>query len=336
VHRIGIVGSNLYGRIHAQAFAKHPRATVVGLALARGDHETDLASQLGIRRYDSVSNLLDETGPDVLCICSGTAQHAEHALLAVGEGLHVLCERPIAMQLEQAMRIRSAVSEACVTFMVGHVLRFWPEYVEARKILSSGELGRILSVTPSRVSGTLSSAWRQRLLNADLGLGVLEALVHDMDYLGWLLGMPGSVYAHGLRASSGAWGQVQCLIEFPTGQQAQSEASYLVPLTFPLYMYLRVLAEKGALVYQFQGALSDRGTSTREIVISRLGDSPEELEVPVYDAYEQEVDYFLSCVEDGKQPELGTVEQAIQALSMILTVADSATEESRTSPDSVT
>jgi UDP-N-acetylglucosamine 3-dehydrogenase len=332
VHRVGIVGANLYGRIYAQSFAKQPEVKLVGLAPARGDGETELAAQLGIKQYDSVPQMLDEAHLDVLCVCSATAEHADHTLLAAAAGVHVLCERPIAMSLEEAQRMIAAVSEAQVTFMVGHVLRFWPEYVAVNDLLASGELGQVRSATTSRVSGTLSPPWQQRLLDPGLGFGSLEALIHDMDYLGWVLGTPLSIHAQGIKAPSESWGQMQCLIEFANGGHAQSEASYLVPLSFPLSMYLRVLAEKGTVVFEFRGALSSRGASTRNLMVTRVGGTPEVLDVSASDAYESQISYFLRCIETGQQPELGTAKQATQALAMILAAARSAAQGETVSP----
>lgn len=332
MYRVGVVGANLYGRIYAEAFRKQPDVAVVGMAPAHGDYEEDMAAQLGIQPYENVTQLLDDNKLEVLCICSGTAEHAAHTLLAAEAGVHVLCERPIAMSLDEAQKMTTAVSQANVTFMVGHVLRFWPEYVVARELLADGELGQILSMTTSRVSGTLSDPWQKRLLDPELGLGALEALIHDMDYLNWLLGTPQAIYAQGLKAASGAWGQLQSLMTFSGGAQAQAESSYLVPLTFPLSMYLRVLAEKGTLVFDFRGALSDRGTSTRRLVLTRVGRSPEVLEVPDQDAYVEEVAYFLKCVEMEKQPDLGSGSQATEALAMILAGSQAGAQEKRIAP----
>lgn len=294
------------------------------MARARGDYETDLPERLGVPGFDTVPQLLDVAGPNVLCICSATAEHKEHTLLAASAGAHVLCERPIALDLQQAREMQEAASRAKSILMIGHVLRFWPEYVMAKTLIDSGELGRILSVTTQRVSGTLSAQWQQRLLDNHLGLGALEALVHDMDYLAWLLGPPTAVYAQGLQSDSGAWGQAQCLLKFQNQEQALAEASYLVPLTFPLSMHLRVLAEGGTLVYDFRGALSSRGTSTRSLVLTRTNGTPEVLDVPPADAYTEEVAYFLRCIEERRRPELGTPEQAKLALEVLLATASSA------------
>lgn len=326
MYRVGIVGANLYGRIYGQTFAKQAETQLVGLVSARGDRETELAAQLGVKHYENLSQMLDEANLDILCVCSTTAEHLDHTLLATAAGVNVLCDRPIAMTVEEALQMTAAVAKAKVIFMVGHVLRFWPEYVVAQELLSSGELGQIQSITTSRVSGTLSTPWQTRLLDPDLGLGALEALIHDLDYLGWVQGRPASIYAHGIKASSGAWGQMQCLLKFANGSQAQVESSYLVPLAFPLSMYLRVLADKGTLVFEFRGALSDRGTSTRTLMVTRANGTPEVLEVPSGDAYGNQIAYFLRCVETGQQPELGSAEQATDALQILASIMRSANQ----------
>ena len=317
MHKVGIVGSNLYGQIYARTFGKQAGVQLVGLTSAQGDDALDLASQVGIPHYESLPQLIEVARPNILCICSATAEHAEHVELAAQAGAHIICDRPIAKNLDEARRIIRSVTNAQVKMMVGQVLRFWPEYVAVQNILESGEIGQVVSVTTSRVSGTLSPSWQNRLLDPDLGFGVLEALIHDIDFIGWLIGKPSKIDAIGLKHASGAVGQIQCLLRFPEGQQASCEASYLVPLTFPLSMYLRLLAEEGTLVYEFRGALSAAGTSSRSLILTRTGQQPQVVDVNIGDAFEALVTYFLECVETDKQPQLGSLEQAVQALETI-------------------
>jgi UDP-N-acetylglucosamine 3-dehydrogenase len=326
VYRVGVVGTNLYGQIYARAFAEQPHVHVVGIAKSEGDYDVDCAAGLGLDLYPNLGQMLAERELDVVCVCSATANHADDALAALSRGIHVLCERPIAMSVADARTMAAAADRERTVLMVGHVLRFWPEYVVAKQILDSGELGSVRSVTASRVSGTLNPEWQNRLLNPRLGLGSLEALFHDVDYVAWLVGQLSLVQAQGVRSPGGSWGQVQCLFRGIGGEIIQAETSYLVPLTFPLSMYLRVEAEQGTIVYDFRGALSSRGTSTRRLVVTRDDGEPEVVDVPSADAYAAEVSYFLQCVEKKQPPEQGSALQAIRALESLLAVAESAEE----------
>lgn len=325
-HRVGIVGANLYGRIYAGAFDRQENADVVGLAFAPGDYQMELPAQLGLPSYQNLSALIDDAAPTVVCICSATADHAEHALAAAASGAHVLCDRPIATTLDDARRMIDAASQSGVKLMIGHVLRFWPEYVAVERLLRSGELGSVLSVTTSRVSGTLTPPWRQRLVDANLGLGAVEALIHDLDFLNWLLGAPEAMVGQGLKAETGAWGEMHTLLKYANGVQAQCESSYLVPLKYPLAMYLRVLATKGTVTFEFQGALSERGSGVRRLVLNRVGGSPEVIETPDEDAYSNEVAHFLTCIEQDEPIGLGTAKQGLEALAVALEVIRAASQ----------
>lgn len=323
-HRVGIVGANLYGQIYAGAFRRHDNTEIVGLAYAPGDYQMELPAQLGLRSYRNLPELIDDAAPDIVCICSATANHAEQAIAAAASGAHVLCDRPMATTLDDARRMIDVAAQAGVKLMIGHVLRFWPEYVAVARMLRDGELGDILSVTTSRVSGTLTAEWRERLVDADLGLGAVEALIHDLDFLNWLLGAPEGVMGQGLKAETGAWGEMHALLRYGNGAQAQCESSYLVPLTFPLAMYLRVLATKGTVTFEFQGALSERGSGVRRLVLTRAGGSPEIIDVPDEDAYGNEVGHFLACIEQDRAIGLGTAAQGLEALALALDVMEAA------------
>ena len=65
---------------------------------------------------------------DIVDICLPTYMHCEHVLLAAKRGVNCLCEKPMARDPAQANRMVKAVRAAKIKFMVGHVIRFWPEY----------------------------------------------------------------------------------------------------------------------------------------------------------------------------------------------------------------
>ena len=67
-------------------------------------------------------------------------------------------------------------------------------------------------------------------------------------------------------------------------------------------------------------------------MVTRVGGTPEVLEVPADDAYGSLISYFLHCIETGQQPQLGTAAQATRALAMILALARSATQGEAVSP----
>ncbi len=283
-------------------------------------------SEHHLKAYPDLSTLLEKEKPDAVLLASVTKQHAEQAIRAFQAGAHVLTDRPIAIDLPgcDLMIAEAGTSERIL--MVGQVLQFWPEYVLAREVIQQGELGQVLAVTASRVSGTLNPEWQRRLLNSAYGLGGLEAHVHDVEFLCSLFGLPESVVAQGVQTTGGAWAQIHSLLQFPGGVRVGMEADYRVPLNFPLSMYLRIDGDKGALVFTFRGALAARQSAQRSIMIFKPGIEAQELEVTPSDAYTAMLGHFFNCIRENVEPAWGSPHQARQALEVLLAIARSASE----------
>jgi predicted dehydrogenase len=324
--RVAIVGNNLYGRVYSKAVEANPGASLVAICSELGETLEPFASEHQLRAYPDLATLLKNEEPDAVLLASVTKQHAEQAIQAFKAGAHVMTDRPIAMNLTECDLMIAEAEALGRILMVGHVLQFWPEYMLAREIIQKGELGQILLVTASRVSGTLNLAWQQRLLNSNYGLGGLEAHVHDVEFLCSLFGLPESVVAHGVQIVGGAWAQAHSLLQFPGGVLAGMEADYRVPLNFPLSMYLRVDGEKGALVFTFRGALAARQSAQRSTVIFKNGMDAQELEMTPSDAYTAMLGHFFNCIRENIQPTWGSPYQARQALEVLLAIEQSAGE----------
>lgn len=324
--RVAIVGNNLYGQVYTRAVEANSGASVVAICPELGESLEPFASEHHLKAYPDLATLLKIEKPDAVLLASVTKQHAEQAIQAFKAGAHVLTDRPMAMDLPGCDLMIAEAEALGRILMVGQVLQFWPEYMLAREIIQQGELGQVLVVTASRVSGTLNPGWQQRLLNSAYGLGGLEAHVHDVDFLCSLFGLPESVVAQGVQTVERAWAQVHSLLQFPGGPRAGVEADYQVPLNFPLSMYLRVDGDAGALVFTFRGALAARQTANRSIMLSKTGIEAHELEVIPSDAYASMLGHFFNCIRENVQPTWGSPYQARQALEVLLAIARSASE----------
>ena len=111
-----------------------------------------MAALCGAEATDDLYAALERPDVDVVDICLPTPQHREAAERAFAAGKHVLLEKPIALTLEDAEAIVAAAERAGKLLVVGLVLRFWPEYVELRRIVACGELGRPLAASAQRLS----------------------------------------------------------------------------------------------------------------------------------------------------------------------------------------
>jgi predicted dehydrogenase len=167
---------------------------------------------------------------DVIDICTPTHTHAEYIAMAANAGIDVVCEKPLARTGPDAMAAIAACERAGVRLLVGHVVRFFPEYAAARKLVTSGDIGTVGVVRLDRSTylPAGASAWFSDL--AKSGGVVHDLMIHDVDYARWVAGDVERVYAkrirdtsHGdhvlatLRHGGGAISHLQGSWAYPTG-----------------------------------------------------------------------------------------------------------------------
>ncbi len=190
MRRVGLIGTGLMGTVHAQAWAQRPGVLCAVYAL--DDRARDFAARFGLIPCATLDDLWAEV--DVVDICTPTPSHAEYAVQAARAGKHVLCEKPLALTLEDADPIIAACAQAGVRLFVAHVLRFFPQYAAAQAQVHSGAIDDPRVLRLSRMSSPPSpGSW---LLDEAQSGGVpLDLMIHDLDYARWIAGEVTSVYA---------------------------------------------------------------------------------------------------------------------------------------------
>src|SRR5262249_57241014 len=134
------------GRLHARGLKQRDD---VQLCVCRGRNPARaeaFAREFDARLYPSYEDMLAASALHAVDICVPNDLHREYALKAALAPKHILCEKPIALSLEDAAAMVEAARSAGVLLLIAHPLRFWPEYVRMRDILRSGELGRCFTI----------------------------------------------------------------------------------------------------------------------------------------------------------------------------------------------
>jgi UDP-N-acetylglucosamine 3-dehydrogenase len=316
--KVGLLGAGFIGTAHAQAYAVIEEAQLVAVADVKREAADRLAESHGARAYHDIEALLADDEVEAIDVCLPTFLHERCVVLAARRGKHVLCEKPIALTLEEVDRMISAVQEAGGIAMVAQVIRFWPQYVVIRDMFERGELGRPLIATAARLAQR--PGWSGWFKDPSLSGGALVDLhIHDLDYICSLFGKPRSVYAVGLTSETGAWDHVVTSLDYGD-KRAVAEASYLMPEGFPFQMAFGLLGTDGCAEYRFRvgGQVDQREEAETELVVYRPGEPPERPSCPQADAYVAEVAYFVNCVAEGRQPALATLGEARTVLEVAL------------------
>jgi predicted dehydrogenase len=229
----------------------------------------------------------------------------------------VFLEKPIALTPEDADAIIRGANESGRLFMVGLVLRFWPEYVELQRLVASTELGQPLVVSAHRLSPPAD--WNDWMKDEAQSGGVaVDLAIHDFDQLNWLLGEPRRVFARASRP-----GHLVATVEYDRAHGVV-EGSMLMPKTYPFSSNIRVLCERGVAEYGFSAAPAEDGgnigasDTLRGLRLYPAEGEPTTVDVESADPWGPEIAYFVECVEQRREPEHGTGEQAKKALLVSL------------------
>jgi predicted dehydrogenase len=190
--RIGIIGTGFGLSTMVPGFRRIAGAELVAISSARRERAEAAARANGIAMaFDDYRTMLAEAQLDLVCIATPVITHAPITLAAIAAGCHVLSEKPMAMDRDEAATMLRAARDAGVVHVIDHELRFNPTRAKIADLLATGYLGRIYYATIRSVSGMRSDParvwdwWSDR----SQGGGALAANgSHQVDLLRWWLG----------------------------------------------------------------------------------------------------------------------------------------------------
>jgi len=197
------------GVLHARALRDlAPRARLV--AYSGGTSLDDDVTPAGPVAHVTPDEVVRHEGVDVVAVCTPSGSHARLALAALAAGRHVVVEKPLAVTVEDALRVeREARERGLVVSMVSQ-RRFEPQHQALRRALDDGALGELRLVAthvPWFRDDDYYAAARWRSSTAEGGGSLMNQGVHNVDLLRWLCGPVESVTAQaGALARTGSLG----------------------------------------------------------------------------------------------------------------------------------
>jgi len=315
---IAIIGAGFMGSAHAANYASLGDSVRVKAVAGRSpERAARVAATVGASVAD-LDAVLADPEIEAVDICLPTPVHREVAEAAFAAGKHVFLEKPLALTVEDGEAIVAAAERSGKLFMVGLVLRFWPEYAELHRLVERDELGGVRAVFAQRLSPPAD--WADWLRDPEQSGGTaVDLLIHDFDQMNALLGTPRSVYA-----SEPEPGHVHAVVEYEGCGSGIAEGSMAMPRSYPFTSDIRVLGERGVAEYAFSAAPVEgegnigASSSARGLRVYPSDGEPRVVGVESADPWGPEIAEFVSCLEWGRQPDEGTGEQALWALKVSL------------------
>ncbi len=187
--KFAVAGTGFAKKVVLPALARHPRARATAISSGREDRARETAAEFDLEHYTTSFEDLLDTEPDAVIITTPTDLHRPMALAAIERGIHVLCEKPMALDSREAEEMYRAAESAGVVAAIDFEFRYLPVRARMTELVEDGFLGEITVVslsgfTPHRSDPNSPWSWWS---DAARGGGALGASAsHFIDALmGW-------------------------------------------------------------------------------------------------------------------------------------------------------
>jgi len=312
--KVGMIGCGGISRGHVAGWqtVDSQKARVVATADIDEAAAKERAEALGAEDvYDDYLRLLDRDDIDAVDICLPHPLHMESTVAAAKHGKHVLCEKPIARDLEEAQRMIDVCKEHGRILQIGHQNRFSPEFMRYKELLGELDLGKI-NLVQSRWEFWPNLRPFHYKKDAIGGGTLISCGIHTADLARWFWGDVKTVAFMGNSFTRGMEGEdvAALLLEFADGPVGTLIMSWACK--FGKNTWFSSQGPNGALEVE-------RGKPVVQTSEDGATEYPATVDVPAMGGQKQ---HFVECIAEGKTP-LVSGEEGYKALQIALAAYES-------------
>lgn len=144
--RVGIIGCGKIAQVrHLPEYHADPQALITGFYDFNRERTERLSQKYGGRVYDSVEEMLNDPAIDAVSVCTSNNTHADITVKALEAGKHVLCEKPMAVTMEDCRRMEEASRRTGMKLMIDQNQRLAKGHIKAKELIAEGAIGRIIT-----------------------------------------------------------------------------------------------------------------------------------------------------------------------------------------------
>jgi predicted dehydrogenase len=330
VVRVGIVGFGFMGRTHLRCYRALRGVLVVAICdsdktrmrstrniegnIGRANKSKDLS---GITLYTDFEKMLAEQWLDAVSITLPTFMHRDFTVKALDAGVHVLCEKPMAMSIGQCEKMIAAAKANRRVLQIGHCIRFWPEYARTKQIVDSGIYGDVLAASFRRISAIPRWSWKNWLINQNQSGGaIMDLHIHDADYVQYLFGLPIAVRSQATTGSSGGLDYVATQYVYKDPKVVVAEGGFVTSPGFKFEMSFIISLEKATITYDC------RQTPALQLYLAKGGCITPKVEPG--NGWSREIEHFVKRITGKKVPEIISPVDSLNAVKIVLAEKKSA------------
>ena len=186
--QFGLVGAGAIAQSYIQAFEHCSEAQLVAVTDCRVDAAQRIGERMRCRSYSHIEHMMADCGLDAAIVCTPPATHADVSISLMHRGIHVLCEKPFAIDVVGALRMLEAAQRTGVKLTMASKFRYVDDIIHAKSIIASGMLGDLIlfeNIFTSCVN--MSARWNSRPEISGGGV-LIDNGAHSVDLIHYFLG----------------------------------------------------------------------------------------------------------------------------------------------------
>jgi len=322
--KVGIIGLGSMGSTHLDIYSKINEVEVTAIAdsiQSRLDGsskaEGNISGQaeggvvgLSSAKYLDGMDIINNPDIDIVDICVGTDLHFIFVEAALAKGKHVLVEKPLARDYEEAKKIIQLAKNSSFHVMSAMCLRYWPAWVCLKEAIETNVYGKCLSLNCKRQTSFPGGAFYSD--DNQCGGALLDLHVHDTDFINYCLGLPDAVFSQGYKGPSGGIDHVVTNYIYNKSDLSplvSAEGTWTMQEGYGFNMSYTANFENGTLSY-----LLDEDETLK---LFRSGQEPESIKLMKGMGYEFEIRTFVDEILAGNSTNFDLLRQAAETIAIV-------------------
>lgn len=341
--KVGVIGAGGISHSHIEAFRQLQDIEIAAISDPNEAKLTFVAEKYGIlKRFVNWEDILKEP-VDIISICSPNAFHAQQSISALKSGKHVICEKPVAMNVEEVEAIIETAKQTGNKFMAAFSQRFAPHSQFIKKMVDNGQIGEIYYVKASylrrRGIPGLGTWFTTKKLAG--GGPLIDVGVHILDLVIYFMGCPQPELILGVtynkfknQAVDGGWPPVWSRVgDKPSGVfDVEDLAAGFIKFKNNTSLFLEASwagnSETGLKISLMGTKAGVQYSSSSTPPLKIFGElngvvTDTTAELPSKNVYHAEIEHFVNCVRNNTQP-ITTPEEIVTVIKIIQNIYKSA------------
>lgn len=326
--RVGVVGLGMMGLTHLDVYRKRRDVQIYAICDSdqnrlsgqtqaagnvEGQAQSTVADLVGVQRLTDIYQLIGNPEVDLIDICLPTDLHVRFGCEVLQAGHHLMIEKPLARTAADAAKLLAVAESARGIAFVGHCMRFWPGWTWLRDSIQDGRYGKVLSAKFTRLANHPGGPFYSN--GARCGGAALDLHIHDTDFVQFCFGMPSAVTSVGYSKITDEPDHLLTHYHYDDIPMVIAEGGWAMTDGYAFHMDFEVNFERATAVYTM--------AADPPLRLYEQGQAPAIVPVSKEMGYDLEIDYLLSCIEQGRRPSRVTVQDALNTVRIVEAEAES-------------